>query len=163
MQKSDFIDALKVDRNDLICIAKNSSQPFTIFYTLTSWCSPCRMHFPDAVALEKSGKVNLFVVLVESEDDKKIIKAIDFIRSSYAEVQFGVLKNESYGSKTSKRNNKFVAEITPTSNEVIDDYGKFILVDNSGKIVYVTNYKDYDKDWKNSRKMIENKILPLIK
>ena len=162
IQKSEIINVKKVDKNDLICIAQNSSKPYTVFYTLTSWCSPCRMHFPDAVELERTGKVNLFVVLVESEDDKNIVKAIDFIKSVYPDVQFGVLKDDLYGTATKKRNKKLATEITPANNELIDDYGKFILVDKSGNVMYVTNYKDYNKEWKNSKKMIENKILPLL-
>ena len=50
----------------------------------------------------------------------------------------------------------------PHNFEVIEDYGKFILVDNSGEIIFVSTWKDFEKDWKNSKKMIENKILPLL-
>lgn len=163
LQKSDASNALKVDQNDLICIAKNSDRPYTVFYTLASWCAPCRMHFPDAVELEKTGKVNLFVVLVESEQDKRLGNAINFIKSTSENVKFGVLKDEIYGTKTGKRNKKIAKEITPTHNEMIADYGKFILVDQGGTVLYVTNWKDYNKDWQNSKKMLENKILPLIK
>lgn len=162
IQKSETINVQIVDKDDIICIAKNSDKPFTVIYTLTSWCSPCRMHFPDAVDLEKTGKVNLFVVLVESEKDKRIINAIDFIQSASAGVKFGVLKDALYGTKTGKRNKKFATEITPENNELIDDYGKFILIDKSGKVLYVTNWKDYNKEWKDAKNMLQNKILPLL-
>ena len=163
IKKSEFINVLKVDKDELICIAQNSDKPYTVFYTLTSWCSPCRMHFPDAVELEKSGKVNLFVVLVESEQDRKIGSAINFIQSVSPEAKFGVLNDEIYGQKTGKRNKKFAIEITPETNEMIDDYGKFILVDKAGQVLYVTNWKDYNKEWKDAKTMLQNKILPLIK
>ncbi|WP_128414355.1 hypothetical protein [Chryseobacterium sp. Leaf394] len=163
LQKSDASDALKFDRNDMICLAKNSDKPYTIFYTLASWCAPCRLHFPDAVELEKTGKVNLFVVLVESEEDKRLVNAINFIKSISENVKFGVLKDEIYGTRTGKRNKTLAIEITPQHNEMINDYGKFILIDRTGTILYVTNWKDYNKDWQNSKKMLENKILPLIK
>ncbi len=163
LQKSEFINAEKVENNDLICISKNSGKPYTIFYTLASWCAPCRMHFPDTLELEKTGKVNLYVVLVESEKDKRIINAINFIKSNSETIKFGVLKDEIYGTKTGKRNKKIATEMTPKNNELIDDYGKLILVDNSGKIIYTTSWKDYEGDVKNAKKMIENKILPLLK
>ena len=162
IQKSDFINVEKVEKSNLICIAKNSDKPYTIFYTLASWCSPCRMHFPDTMELEKTNKVNIYVVLVESEKDKRIMNAIDFIKSKSETVKYGVLKDEIYGTKTGKRNKKIATEMTPENNELIDDYGKLILVDKSGKIHYTTNWKDYEGDWKNAKKMIENKILPLI-
>ena len=160
--KSEKVNSLKIDIDDLLCIAKNADTPFTIFYTLASWCEPCRLHFPDAVDLEKTGRVNLFVILVESETDKRILNAINFIKSYSKNIKYGVLKDEVYGTKTGKRNNKFVTQITPESFELIDDYGKFIVVDKSGIILYVSNWKDYNKDWKNAKKMIESKILPLI-
>ena len=162
IQKSDILNVQVVEKDDLICIAKNSDKPYTVFYTLASWCSPCRMHYPDALALEKTGKVNLFVVLVESEQDKRLLNAIDFIQSYSTDVKFGVLKDEKYGTKTGKRNKKFATEITPENNDLIDDYGKFILIDKGGKVLYVTNWKDYNKEWKDAGKMLRNKILPLI-
>ncbi len=162
IKNSETIDALKVDKEKLICIAKNSEKPYTLFYTLASWCAPCRLHYPDVVNLEKAGKINLFVILVESEKDKGILNAINFIKSYSENIKFGVLNDESYGTKTGKRNKEFVQEITPNNFETIEDYGKFILVDNSGKILFVSTWKDFENDWKNSKKMIENKILPLL-
>ena len=109
------------------------------------------MHFPDAIDLEKTGKVNLFVILVESESDKRVVNAINFIKSYSKNVKYGVLKDEVYGTKTGKRNKKLVTQITPASFELIEDYGKFIVINKSGTILYVSNWKDYGKDWKNTK------------
>lgn len=163
IRKSESINAHKIDRSELICIAKNSDKPFTVFYTLTSWCAPCREHFPDVLELTKTGKVNLYVVLVESETDKRIVNAINFIKSKSENVKFGVLKDDVYGTKTGKRNKQFITEMTPKNNEVIDGYGKLILVDKSGKILYMTSWKDYEGNSKNYKKMLDNKIIPFIK
>lgn len=163
IQNSETIAAPKLDKETLICIAKNSNKPYTVFYTLASWCEPYRMHFPHTLDLEKTGKFNLFVVLVEAEKDPKIKNAISFIQSKSENVQFGVLNDEKYGIKVGKKNTKLATEITPNGSKVIDDFGKFILVDRSGQILYVTNYKDYDKDWKNSKQTLEKKIIPLLK
>ena len=163
VESSKIINAQIIDKNDIICIAKNSDKPYTIFYTLASWCAPCRLHFPDAFELQKSEKIDLFVVLVEAEKDPRVNNAINFIRSYSENIKFGILKDSFYGTKTKRRNSKFATEITPKHNELIEDYGKFILIDKNGNILYVTNWKDYNKDWKNSKKMLESKILPLIK
>lgn len=162
IQKSEFIDAEKVDQQDLLRIAKNADKPYTIFYTFASWCGPCRMHFPDVLELEKTGKVAIYVILVESEKDKRIENAIHFLNSNPQPVNYGVLKDAVYGTKTGKRNKKIATEMTPKNKEVIDDYGKLILINKKGLIKYTTSWKDYEGDWKNSKKMIARKILPLL-
>ncbi|MFC3157331.1 hypothetical protein ACFOEQ_01470 [Chryseobacterium arachidis] len=106
---------------------------------------------------------DVFVLLVEAEQDRRINSAINFIKNADEKVKYIVLKDELYGTKVGKRNKKFVAEITPSNFETIDDYSKIILMDKSGKTIYVSNWKDYNKDWKNSKKMYENKIIPLLK
>lgn len=163
LKQSNFISATTVSKDDLSCIAKNSDKPYTIFYTLTSWCAPCRLHLPDTLDLEKTGMVDVYVLLVEAEQDPKIANAINFIKNTDNNVKYVVLKDELYGTKVGKRNKKFVTEITPSNFENIDDYSKIILIDKSGKTKYVSNWKDYNKDWKNSKKMYENKIIPLLK
>ncbi len=163
LQQSKFISATTVDKEDLICIAKNSQKPYTIFYTLASWCGPCRLHLPDTLDLEKTGMADVFVLLVEAEQDQRINSAISFIKNTDEKVKYVVLKDEVYGTKVGKRNRKFVSEITPSGFENIDDYSKVILMDKSGNTIYVSNWKDYNKDWKNSKKMYENKIIPLLK
>lgn len=64
------------------------------------------MYFPDALDLEKTEKVNLFVVLVEAEKDPKSKNAISFIKSKSENVQFGILNDEKYDSKAGKRSTK---------------------------------------------------------
>lgn len=162
ISKSTFIDVDKVDANDLICLAKNSEKPYTIFTTFASWCGPCRLHLPDFIDLKNRDNVDLYVVLVEAENDKRIANAIHFVKSIDANSKMLVLKNDVYGKKK-RRNEIFVKEITPKHNEMIADYGKVILIKNTGEILYVTNWKDYDKDWKNSQLMLEKKIIPLLK
>ena len=160
---SSTLNIQKVGKTDLICLAQNSEKPYTVFYTLASWCAPCRLHLPDAANLTSTGKVDLIIILVEPENDPNIHKAINFITSTDSTIRYVVLNNDQYGEKTKRRNQKLAEEMTESPNEVIDDYGKFILLNRDGQILYTTNWKDYNKDWKNSKKMLEQKILPLLK
>lgn len=77
-------------------------------------------------------------------------------------MKFGVLKDELYGNKTGRRNKKLATEMTPKHNEMIADYGKFILVDQGGNLLYTTNWKDYNKDWQNSKKILEIRFYLLL-
>lgn len=163
VHESDILKVYLVDKDDLMCIARKSEKPYTIVYTLASWCVPCRMHLPDALDLQNNEKVNLFILLVESEQDIKVKNAISFVRTHSNTVDIGLLKDSIYGTKTKKRNKKFVIEMTTEGKEIIDDYGKFIVFNKSGDILKVTSWKDFNNDWKDSKTMIKNTIIPIVK
>ena len=46
LPKSHYESIYSVTVDDLKCLAKNSEQPNTIFYTFGSWCKPCIYHIP---------------------------------------------------------------------------------------------------------------------
>jgi len=160
--KSEYVDQITVDKDDLICLSKNSDKQNTVFFTFASWCKPCRIHLPDAIKLEKVNNVDVYVLLVDVEDGDRIKKTINYVRSIDADVKIVVLKNSVYGNSLYKRNRKFVEAITPKNMEAIDDFSKFILISKNGDVKYVTNWKDYDKDWENSQSMLNKKIIPLL-
>ncbi len=67
-------------------------------------------------------------------------------------------------SKSSKKNKNFIKEITPSKFENIDDWSKYILIDNNGEVIMVTNYKDAENDdWRDDSGLRERKLLPLVK
>lgn len=154
----------KVDKKDLICIAENSDQPITIFYTFASWCQPCRMHLLQALYLEKSYQSNVYIVLVEGESDPRIINGIDYIKKYATEAKMVVLKDDIYEGGVKKRNRQFVNDMTPADFENIADFSKFIMINKEGKTLLVTTYKDSEKDpdWKDAMPMIRRKIIPLL-
>nr|WP_314495670.1 hypothetical protein [uncultured Chryseobacterium sp.] len=162
--ESTSLNIKKVDKEDLICIAKNSDQPITVFYTFASWCAPCRMHLLQALYLEKFFKTNVYIVLVEGESDRKIINGINYIEKYAPDAKMLVLKDAVYEGGVKKRNRQFVTDITPPQFENIADFSKFILINKEGQTVLVTNYKDNenDPDWKDAMPMIKRKIIPLL-
>lgn len=162
--ESSSLKIKKVDKNDLICIAENSAEPVTIFYTFASWCQPCRMHLLQALYLEKSYKSNVYIVLVEGESDPRITNGIDYIRKYAPEAKIVVLKDDIYEGSVKKRNRKFVTDITPPEFEDISDFSKFLIISKEGKTLLVTTYKDSEKDpdWKDAMPMIKRKIIPLL-
>ena len=59
---------------------------------------------------------------------------------------------------------KLLNEITPKNSEAIDDYSKYILLNNNGEVLRVTNWKDGkdEEDWKDDSKMLERILVPLV-
>ncbi|MDR2238390.1 MAG: hypothetical protein LBE92_19870 [Chryseobacterium sp.] len=167
LKKSEWIEAKTVDKNDILCVAKNSGKPNTVFYTLASWCVPCIQHLPDALALEKEYNTDVYVVLVEGEDDRKINNAIKIVKSRSEDAKILVLKNTAFPGGVKKRNRAFAEQMTPPQLEMIPDFSKFIVVNHQGEVKMVTNWKDYRKPDKktteNVQQMLAHTVIPLIK
>ncbi|MBB4805055.1 thiol-disulfide isomerase/thioredoxin [Chryseobacterium defluvii] len=167
LQKSEFIDFPTVDKESISCIAKNSEKKATVFYTLASWCVPCVKHLPDALQLEKDFNTDVYVVLVEAEDDERIKRAINIVKRASQDAKILVLKNSVYKGGVKKRNSAFVKQITPKQFETIPDFSKFIVLNNQGEVVMVTNWKDYKeidrKNRENVQQMLSHTVIPLLK
>ncbi|MEN2400944.1 hypothetical protein GKZ90_0014255 [Flavobacterium sp. MC2016-06] len=152
-----------IDTKDLKCIAENSKTKNTIFFTFGVWCKPCRLHLPNAIQFSIENNIDLYILLVEAEGDEKTKEAIKYLKGIKEDIKIVILKDELYGTKRSEKNKKFVTEITPKDFENIDDYSKYILLNNKGEILMVTNWKDNNgNDWRDDSKMIQKKILPLL-
>ncbi|MDR6920462.1 MULTISPECIES: hypothetical protein [Chryseobacterium] len=167
LKKSEFIEATAVDKNDILCIAKNSGKPNTVFYTLASWCVPCIEHLPDALQLEKDYNTSVYIVLVEGEDDRKINRAMSIVKSRSADAKILVLKNKNFPGGVKKRNRAFAEQMTPPQFEMIPDFSKFMVVNNQGEVKMVTNWKDYKKldkkTTENVQQMLAHTVIPIIK
>lgn len=157
------VNIVPVDANSIVSMAKKSDKKHTLFFTFGIWCEPCRLHLPDAIKLAKEHDLNFYVLLVDSkESNDRIMMAISFIKQIDKDVKIAILNDDVYGTKLKKRNKKFLTEITPPQFQNIDDFSKYILLDNTGKVIMVTNYKDNEANWKDDTKMVEKKILPLL-
>ena len=154
---------LAVDTADIKCISQNSAKPKTLFFTFGIWCSPCRAHLPGAIKLAADRDLDFYVLLLEKEDDQKTADAIVYLRNLKPDIKIAILKDSVYGEKRTKKNKKFVAEITPKEFEVIDDYSKYILLDQQGQVLLVTNWKDNrdSKDWRDDS-AVHQKIISLL-
>lgn len=154
---------LAVDTADIKCIAQNSANPKTLFFTFGIWCSPCRAHLPGAIKLAAEHNLDFYVLLLEKEDDQRTSQAIEYLRNIKPDIKIAILKDSVYGEKRTKKNKKFVNEITPKEFEAIDDYSKYILLDKQGRVLIVTNWKDNrdSKDWRDDT-AVHQKIISFL-
>lgn len=151
-----------VDSNDLRCISKLSKNNFTIIYTFGIWCSPCKLHLKNAISLKDEYDVNLLILLIEPETEEIIQQTIDYLLNIDSDLQIVLLKDK-YGNKRNRKYKKFLKEITPEDFENLNGMSKYIVFDNKGGIIMVTNWKDNRKyDWQDDSNMIKNKIIPLL-
>lgn len=152
-----------IDTKDIKCIAENSLKKNTLFFTFGIWCKPCRLHLPNAIQFSIENNIDFYVLLLEVEGDEKTKQAIDYLRGINEDIKIVILKDELYGLKRNEKNKKFVEEITPERFEVIDDYSKYILLNNKGEVLMVTNWKDNKgNDWKDDKEMVKKRVLPLL-
>jgi thiol-disulfide isomerase/thioredoxin len=157
------LDIHAIDSNDLKCLAINSNKKNTLFFTFGIWCEPCRLHLPNAIKFAKENDINFYVLLMEAEEDIKTIQAFDYIKKIGNDIKIVIIKDETYGVKRNNKNKKFLTDITPKEFENIDDYSKYILLNNKGEILKVTNWKDNKgNDWRDDTNMIKKCLLPLL-
>lgn len=157
------VNIVTVDSNDIYKLAQNSGKKNTLFYTFGVWCEPCRLHLPTAIKLAKEYDLEFYVLLVDPQTSNKVTNAVDYLQKIDKDIKIAVLKDAVYGDKTQKRNTKFVTEVTPPQFEMIDDYSKYILLNNAGKVIMVTNWQDNPDTWEDDSDMVQNKIVPLLK
>lgn len=163
LPKSHYESIYSVTVDDLKCLAKNSEQPNTIFYTFGSWCKPCIYHIPTFFLIEKFYKADIYVLLVDPETHNSTAKSRDMVLEAYPLAKILVIKDIE-GKGKSKKYKEFLTKITPTQFENIDDMSKYIVLNQKGEVQLVTSYKDSenDPDWKNDQPMVKRIVLPLL-
>jgi len=152
----------EVNKTDVLCLSKHSEKPMLI-YTFGIWCKPCIAHLPNVLKLRDDYDLNLYILPIEKKDSKNAKIAIDYLTKQGENIQIIFIKDE-YGNSKNRRYKNFLKDITPSNFENINDLSKYILINNEGEVIMVTNYKDnLDNDnWKDDRKMIVKKIIPLL-
>lgn len=163
ISKSYYDGIYSVTTEDIKCLAKKSDQPNTLFFTFGSWCQPCIYHIPAFYAIEKYYKVDLYVLLVDKEDSHFAEEGRDMILDAFPNAKILVIKDLDRGGK-SKKYKDFLAKITPSKFENIDDMSKFIVLNQTSEVQMVTTWKDSkdDPDWKDSKPMVRRIVLPLL-
>jgi len=155
-----------VDKDDILCIAKNSEKEKTLVYTFGIWCAPCIKHLPNAIKLAREYNLDFYVLLTDKENSDKELSAIGFLNKVQETINFEIkvvnLKDEN--GKPNKKYKQFLDEITPPQFENINDMSKYIILDRVGNVLMVTNWKDNrENDWEDDSKMIEKRIIPILK
>ena len=163
LPQSHFENIYSVNLEDVRCLAKNSEQPNTLFYTFGSWCKPCIYHIPTFFLIEKFYKADIYVLLVDPETNNSIEKSRDMVLEAYPHAKILVIKDIE-GKGKSKKYKEFLTKITPAEFENIDDMSKYIVLNKKGEVQLVTSYKDSEKDpdWKNDQPMVKRIVMPLL-
>ncbi len=116
-----------------------------------------------------TAKIDAYVLLIDQEDNKRNFASREHIydlkRNSNLPTNTNilVLKNLEKGGK-SKKYKDFLAKITPSQFENIDDMSKYIVLNQQGEVQMVTTWKDSkdDPDWKDDKPMIQRLVIPLL-
>ncbi|WP_452231902.1 hypothetical protein [Lacinutrix sp. MEBiC02595] len=166
LTKSASEKIFKVDKDDIICIAKNSQKEKTLVYTFGTWCGPCLKHLPNAIKLARENDLEFYVLLTDKENSERELTAIRFLKQKQEKINFEIkvlnLKDEN--GKPNKKYKQFLDEITPSEFENINDMSKYIILNKLGNVLMVTNWKDnIENDYEDDSNMIEKRIKPILK
>jgi thiol-disulfide isomerase/thioredoxin len=156
--KSSYSDLQTVNIEDMRCLARNSEKDITIFYTFAAWCSPCIKHLPDAVSFAEQQNADLYVLLVDRENEDDVARALKVLKGK--ELNIVILSDSLYrpdlrvkkipkfrlvvinGEKAVNKYINFITEITPPQFESLAHMSKYIILNKSGKVFFVSTYKD---------------------
>ena len=163
LPQSHYENIYSVTVDDVKCLAENSDQPNTLFFTFASWCTPCIYHIPTFFLIEKNYNVDNYVLLVDPENHNATVRARDMVLEAYPEAKILVIKDIEGRGRT-KKYKDFLKKITPVQFENIDDMSKYNVLNKKGETQFVTNYKDSEKDpdWKDDKPMVKRIVLPLL-
>lgn len=163
LETSKYNDIKTVDVNDIYCLAKNSDKKQTVIHTFAIWCRPCVENFPNAYHLSKEYDIDFYVLLVDKEDGKHTMRAFQYLKNKYPNLNVLVLKEKDYPSGVKKRNRKFVSEITPSKFEDIDDFNKYVVLNQKAEVLMVTTYKDlYEGEEETDEGILNRLVKPLL-
>ena len=155
-----------VDKEDILCLATKSEKEKTLVYTFGTWCAPCLKHLPNAINLARDYNLDFYVLLIDKENSDRELTAIGFLNQIQEKINFEIkvlnLKDEN--GRPNKKYKQFLGQITPSEFENINDMSKYIILDKLGTVLMVTTWKDNrENDWEDDSKMIEKRIIPILK
>lgn len=154
---------IKVNVEDVRILSVETDKKNTILYSFGIWCAPCREHLKNALNITKEYSVNLYILLIEAENDPIVKKTVDYLIGFAPNVNILILKDE-YGNRRNRKYKRFLKEITPDEFENLNGMSKYIVLDKQGEIIMITTWKDnVGNDWKDDSKMLREKVLPLLK
>jgi thiol-disulfide isomerase/thioredoxin len=162
-QKSKSELIYTVNSEEVICLAKSSLREKTLVFSFGIWCAPCIKHLPNAIELSKKYNLQFLVLLIDEEGSKRELSAISYLEKAISEVEFQTLILKDLNGKPKKKYKHFLNSITPAEFENISGMSKYILINNEGKVLMVTNWKDNrENKWDDDSKMIQQKLVPLL-
>lgn len=165
LTKSQSDKIFTVDKDDILCLAKNSKNEKTLVYTFGIWCEPCIKHLPNAINLARDNNLDFYVLLTDKENSDRELNAIEYLNQIQEKIKFEIkvvnLKDEN--GRPNKKYKHFLKEITPSEFENLNGMSKYIILDKLGTVLMVTNWKDNrENDWEDDSQMIEKTIKPIL-
>jgi|GEM_PF-1562308 len=166
LQKSNYSNFYTVNVEQVLCLAK-SDKDISIFYVYSVGCGMwSENRLSEAVKLSEKLDADFYLLAVSRERDifatdriahlvdsvhKGSFKAVIISDALYSEralrrlTRPRVIANEG-GTTTREKNRNFLAEITPPRFGNIDATHIFIVVNNQGEVLLVTNRKGIATD-----------------
>ena len=150
-----------VDSHDILCLARTSKKEKTLVFTFGRWCKPCKVRLPSVIELANNYDLELYILLTDEENsyaEKAALEYLDYMKKLHSfKFETFILRDED-GSRNLKYL-RFLRRITPDNFENHSGMSKHILIDKSGEVLMVTNWKDAQE---HKSKLIEEKIIPLL-
>ena len=157
-------DSNKVSVLQLKEIIKKSNKEFNLIYTYVDWCAPCVKEFPTVIKYCKQNNINLFIIIQSKEGTVNLAKFKDKFKEKYNFE--GNLYNFSFDKalvKTVKKSNYrnyqvYIKELIGENYkpELIYSSDNFILMNNNLKIIYISEYTDYNNIYKKISELIKS-------
>lgn len=151
----------EVGVEEIKCMAKNYNG-YTLIYTFGLWCEPCIVHLDTLFKITEEYSLNLGIIVID-KNESNFAYSKTFLESKKKNVNVLSIK-DSYGKRANKQYKIFLTEITPEKFLNIGGMSKYILLNNKGEVLMVTNWKDglEGENWRNDMPMLKRKIIPIL-
>ena len=148
IQKLSEYNTYVVSKDDLQMLHECSGKKYSVFYTFTYWCKPCREFVPDLVGFyyENKPDFNLFFLIPEVVQDSKKQEYSRKSLTNFKEPIFAV--SDEYGNRFRRKYSNFLTDFIPDFDvkEVGLGLGKIIVMGPDFEIVYVSTDGSLGKD-----------------
>lgn len=162
LEKSVVSQISIADTEDILCLSRVSEKKNIIVYTFGIWCGPCKLHLKNALMLQEVYDVDLYILLIDDNEPKILSRTYDYLNNINNNVKI-ILLDPKYARGQNKRYKRFLKEITPDTFENINDMSKYFVINKSGSVEMVTNWKDNKEyDWTDDINMLKNMVIPLL-
>lgn len=142
-----------------------SGNNFSMIYTYTDWCAPCVKEFPIIINFCNENKIKLYVMVLSKDGNVDLVKFSEKFKKKYNYND--TLYNFKYFPELIKNVNKksnyknyqtFIKVLLEDKYNVDIVYGSndLFLTDKKANIIYIPEILDYDRNFKEIKKIIEN-------
>lgn len=140
LQKLNASKTYIVSIEDLQKLHQCSGKRYSVFYTYTYWCKPCREFVPDLMSFyfENKSDFNLFILVPEVVEDSKKQEYARKSLINFREPIFTI--SDNYGNRFRRKYSNFLKDFIPDFDvkEIGLGLGKVIVMGANYEIVYIS-------------------------